>query len=397
MLKRCLAAVLCLWLLCSCAFAEEYLATYMMPEGAQVYYLPMGEEPEIPKGLEAMYALMQSQNCKGDLYLLQMKNGRVLFSISGMPAKRDLTAQEMLEMWPRIAADLALQPGVLSLDSSSACAQVDTLGGMEVLHIRTSISCEDDLALIAEGYAFCADGGVTELWALYPSLNIHVDEPLAEGLESDLADLQSLLDSLVFPGGSTQMLQSVDYADPKGRFRMAIPADSTVLTGASSADERAALKERFVQNNPEGADRVFDRFTRQLDSVDSTLVFTQDMQGILRVTATPEQCLAGVQPEGLITMAPTFEEVFSKEFDLAFCLQDDERALISGENHALMGYWLRMGDMDVQLDLMLCVHPADWMYEVDLYVAEGNQQLRSELYAYVLQTLVYTPPVNALD
>ena len=398
MLKRCLAAVLCLWMLFSCALAQEdLLASYMLPEGAEVFYLPMGEAPEVPEGLETMYALMQPHQYKGDLYLIQMQNGLALFSISGMLAAHEMTAEELLALWPRIAADLALENGVVSVDNAPECAQVEALGGMQVLSVRTRLACEDGLALMAECFAFCAGGGVTEMWAVYPDPEAPANAHMLAQLESDLADLAQLMDSLVFPGGSTKLLQGENYADPKGRFQMVIPAGSTVLTGDSTDEEIASLRARFVENNPEGADRMFDRFVRQLKAVDTTLVFTGDMQGVLRVTATPEQCLTGVQPEGLVTLAPTFQEVFEKEFDLSFCLEDDQRATISGEEHALLGYWLRMGEMDLQLDLMLCIHPASWMYEVDIYTAEGNQDVRSDLYAFASQSLIYTPPVNALE
>jgi len=115
------------------------------------------------------------------------------------------------------------------------------------------------------------------------------------------------------------------------------------------------------------------------------------------VTATPEQCLAGVQPEGLDSLAPVLKATLALDYDLAALTESDQRAAISQLEHAMMGYWLRMGEMDLQLDVAICIHPENWMYEVDIYTVEGDQQLRSELHAFVKQTLAYTPPVNALD
>ena len=104
-----------------------------------------------------------------------------------------------------------------------------------------------------------------------------------------------------------------------------------------------------------------------------------------------------MQPEGLDSLAPTLQAMLALDYDLAALMESGQRVSISSLDHAAMGYWLRMGEMDLQLDLFICVHPENWMYEVDVFTAEGDQQLRSELHAFVKQTLVYTPPVNALD
>lgn len=405
MMKRCFAAILCacmLFSLCSFARAQEaegMLASYVMPDEAQVYYLPAGEFPEVPEGMEAMYALMDPFTFNGDLYLMTMKNSQVLLSVSGMFALRDMTAEEMQAQWPRMAADMRIESGALSVNADPACAQVEELGGVNVLHVTTQIHLDTDgvSALIAEGYAFCDGGAVTELWALYPDPEDPVHADRAEAIAADLADLNAMLETLTFPSGDSQMLQAVPYEDAKGRFAMAVPVWSMALTAESTDEDRQTVRKAFVENNPEGADRVFDRFMRQLDEVDSVLIFTKDMQGVIKVTATPEQCLAGVEAEGLASMAPTFETTLAKDFDLAVCMESDQYATISQLEHALMGYWLRMGEMDLQLDLMVCVHPDNWLYEVDIFTAEGNQQVRSELYAFVTQTLVYTPPVNALN
>lgn len=402
MMKRWFSALMILCMLLSCALsqAEEMLASYMLPEEAQVFYLPMNEKPEAPKGLEGMYALMQPSVYKGDLYLLQMKNGMVLLSVSGMLAKREMSPQEMAALWPRAAADIQLSEGVKSVDASPECARVESLNGTELLRITTKIECGEEAAvsdLQAECYAFCDGVGVTELWALYPNPENPAHADMAQAIEEDLADLDAMIATLHFPSGDEQVLQAVQYTDEKARFHMAVPVGSVILTAAASDEDVQALRRVFIEKNPEGADRVFDRFLHQLEQVDSSVIFTPDMQGIIKVTATPEQCLAGVQAEGLASLAPTLQTTLAKDYDLAAMMEDDQRAMVSQQEHALMGYWLRMGELDLQLDVMVCVHPDNWMYEVDVYTAEGDQKTRSELHAFVTQTLVYTPPVNALD
>lgn len=402
MMKRWFAALMILCLMLSCAWAqgEEMLASYVLPDEAQVYYLPMGEKPEAPEGLEAMYALMQPHSYKGDLYLLCMKNGTVLLSVSGMLAERELSAEELTALWPRAAADLRLLPGVKSVNADPACAQVKAMGGIDLLHVKTQLECDAETGvtnLTAECYAFCDGIGVTELWAVYPDPKDPAHAEMAEALQADLADLEELLSTLSFPSGDSNVLQAVPYVDGKSRFAMAAPVDCVELTQQTSPEDVEALRQSFIEKNPEGANRVFDRFLRQLSQVDSVLLFTPDMQGIIKITATPEQCLAGVEAKGLASLAPALQATLAMDYDVAALMESDQFVTVSSLEHALMGYWLRMGELDQQLDIMICIHPENWMYEIDLFTAEGNQQLRSELHAFVKQTLVYTPPVNALD
>ena len=96
-------------------------------------------------------------------------------------------------------------------------------------------------------------------------------------------------------------------------------------------------------------------------------------------------------------MSGSIQEMMAQDYDVAVCMEPDERTVISGVEHALMGYWLRMGELDLYLDLMVCVQEDDWIYEVDLYAAEGDQDTRMALHAFVAQSLVYTPPVNGLE
>jgi hypothetical protein len=58
---------------------------------------------------------------------------------------------------------------------------------------------------------------------------------------------------------------------------------------------------------------------------------------------------------------------------------------------------MRSGDADVQLDVLAAVLEDAWLYEVDLYTNNGNQEQRMLWHSFITQTLRYTPLVNALD
>ena len=71
--------------------------------------------------------------------------------------------------------------------------------------------------------------------------------------------------------------------------------------------------------------------------------------------------------------------------------------MISGEKHAWLTYWLRSGEADVQLDVLAAVLDDAWLYEVDLFAHDGNQEQRMLWYTLITQTMRYTPLQNALD
>ena len=396
-MRHILACLLALGLLFSCAVAQEggTIASYVMPEGAQLFYLPMGEAPEAVEGLEPMYELMMDATLAGNVYLLQMPGGHALASVSCIPVKRGFTAQELLDLWPQIAQEISLD--VVWVDGSEACAAVETLRGIEKLRIRTEIVVGEESApirLSAEALAFCQDQAITEIWLVHP-----LEEGFAgdqEMLKADVQALEEFKSSLTFPGGDVQLLSGVPYQDQQGRFEMIMPADGVVID-ASTADEAIEeTRSRFVQANPEGAERIFERLLGYVYETDSVLIFTGDMQGVIEVSATRMEELSGMKPDQLSMMAEAIEESMAQEYDLAVLMTVGERMWISNQEHALLGYWLRAGETDMQLDLMICVCDG-WLYEVDVYAAEGDQEVRGTLHAYASQSMVYTPPVNALE
>lgn len=388
MMKRLLALLFALTLLFSCAQAQQdaAIATYVMPEDAQVFYLPYGEAPQPVEGLEAMYALMQGEALVGDLYVLQMANGRALASISCIPAKRDFTAQQLLDMWPQIARHI--ESDAAYIDDDPSCAAVEECFGVEVLHIRTRIGAGDEAAplmLSAEGFAFCQSGSFTEIWAVYPQEALYAEDvQKARELSEDKIDLQEFLASVSLTALDSVLLSGVPYQDGKGCFQMMIPADSVMLTPQSTQTQRDAVRESFIQSQPEGADRAFDRFMQRMEEAQSTFIFTQDMQGMIEIAAGRE------------AHSGEMKKTLAQAYDLSMCMEPDERTVISGEEHVLTGYWLRMGELDLQLDHMVCTLEDGWRYEVSVYSAEGAQDVRAALHAFV-QSLLYTPPINGLE
>ena len=399
-MKRFLTALLALMLCFSCAAAQEdtnsSIASYIMPDGAEVFYLPMGEVPqEVPAGLEPMYELMLDVTPRGDVYLVRMPKGHALASVSSVPVERSFTAAELCALWPQIAQDISFD--VLSVDSDESCARVETIRGQEMLRIETAITAgteESPLVLNAECFAFCEDRSVTEVWFLYPAEASFMGDP--QLLQEDLKALSDFSGSLLFPGSSVTTLDGAEYADPKGRFSLISPADSTVIDSASTAEAVEEARQRFIAVNPEGADQVFAQLMTYVTDMGSALIFTADMQGMMEISADLAGNMSDFTADDLAALADSLAKSMSQTYDLAVCVDGDERVWISDQEHALMGFWLRMGEMDLQLDLMVCVYQG-WLYEVDVYSFEGNQDARLLLHSCVSQQTTYTPPVNGLE
>lgn len=402
-MRRLAAAVLALLILCSSALAAQDapIASYGLPQGAEVFYLLEAAGLQAPAGLEAMYGLMRSSSAMtGDVYLIRMKNGRALASVSCVPVHQQLTAQQLADLWPRIAQSIELEGA--AVDHQSASVQVETLyGGHEMLHIQVRLGLQDEggtLWLDAEGYAFCRGEEVTECWAVCPQNDTYPgDCDEAAELSTDRRDLKLFLDSLSFPESWNETSMGVPFEDRDGRFVMAIPEDAVVIDVHSSAQEVDAARTRYIHANPAGAEQVFDCLMQDVYEERMVLIFTADMQGIIQVFAAQEEHFRGATPENLCKLALPVQQTLNDKFGFAACLANDERVEVSGVEHALLAYWLRCGELDLQLDIMGCVIEDDWLYEVDIYAAEGNQNLRTVLHSFVRQSMCYTPPQNGLS
>ena len=396
-MRRLVAVLLALLMISSCAFAAQDapIASYGLPEGAEVFYLAQASEMPVPEGLEGMYALMGRAAQRGDVYLIRMGAGRALASVSCTPVYGDVTAQELLALWPQIARGIEAEGA--EVDEAASEAVVEVMDDRDMLHIRTRIGV-DGLWLEAEAIAFCRNQEVTECWAVCPEGGLYAgDSTEASELSRDRRDLKLFMDSLSFPESWQDMSMGVSYEDRDGRFLLAIPEDAVVIDVHSTPEEVSAARESYIQRNPEGAAHAFDCFMQDVYEERTVLIFTADMQGVIQIFASQEETFRGAAPEKLSTLAQPILNLLNEKFDFAACLADNERAEISCTEHALLGYWIRSGELDLMLDIMASVIEDDWLYEVDIYAAEGNQNMRTVLHSFVRQTMIYTPPQNGLS
>lgn len=397
-MKRVLALLLAFALLsaCAAAAADAPIATYVLPDGAEVFYLSDAGSMAVPQGLEGMYALMTNAAQRGDTYLIRMANGRALASVSCVPLYASVTPQEMLALWPQIQRSMEEEGAVL--DSEACIASMEPLyGGIKMLHIQARLAVEG-VWLQAEGYAFCREREMTELWAVYPESELYSgDASGADELARDRDDLAFFMESLSFPESWDEPAAGVPYTDRDGRFSMVIPQDAVALDEHSTETEISDVRSRYIAANPEGAERSFDFLLQGMMETRAVLIFTGDMQGVIDVCCTQSEHFRDATPAQLSALSPAIEEMMAGQFELAYCLIDDERVYVDGREHAALNYWLRNGEHDLMMDLLVCVLEDAWLCETDICVSEGDQTLRELLHAYVQQSLTYTPPQNALN
>ncbi len=402
-MKRFWALLAALLMLISAASAQEIsstpIAAYALPSGAQAVHLWESGVWEVPEGLEEMYRVMQNATMYGDVYLVRMGNGRALVSVSCMQPKTLRTAEELHAMWPQIAMNIAKEGVTVNADES--CAKVETLYGYEALHIQTTIGLGEmgaGMQLDAEGIAFARGNELLEVWAVIPAEGSYpADETAARELEEDRADLTSFMQSLNFNDLASMSVEGVAYVDPDGRFGLVIPKDSTVLTVHSTQQEIAAAREAYLAAHPEGAERFFDEYISDVTTQHVTVVITQDQQGVAEIFASQEENFRGATVEQLASLAQPIGQSLAGKFDVAMLLSNSETTVISGKEHAWLGYWLRSGEADVQLDVMASVLDDAWLYEVDIFTHEGDQNMRALLLTLVSQTMQYNPLTNALE
>lgn len=390
MTKRLSALLLTLVLICGLSFAAaETFASYQLPQGARVCYVTEAGELEAPQGLESMYALMSTAAARTDVYLMRMPHGRALVSVSCSPVAASRTAEELLTLWPRIAANIGKE--VAYVDDDASCAAVENRFGHDLLHIQTRLttSGEETAYLRAEGFAFCRDKELLEVWAVWPEEPVYLySDQAAQELEEDLEALDAFLQSLSFDKNRVA-IESENYADPDGRFVMQVLMDSVIITGDTPMEDVSAVRERFVAANEEGAANVFDQLMRDVYEQRVTLILTADMKGAIQVFCSREENFAGATPDMLQTLAEPIRESLTDRYGIAISLGVNEHVSISQRDHAFLGYWLRCGECDVQLDALACVIGEDWLCEVDIHVVDGDQTLRSMLHSLVAQTLCY--------
>lgn len=400
-MKRFFAALLALMMLCGSALAEGVssapIATYTLPRGAEAVHLWESGVWEIPEGLEEMYRLMQTAEMYGDVYLVRMPYGRAMVSVSCMRPDNLRTAEELKMLWPQIAQGIA-QEGV-SVNADESCATVETLYGFEALHIQTSIGLGQPgtgMQLDAEGMAFMRGEELLEVWAVAPVEGSYADAETAEELAADRTDMDAFMQSLSFTDLESMAVKGVPYKDPDGRFALVLPTGCTVITRSSTQEEVDKARQAYLDAHGEGAETFFNEYMTDVTEQHVTLVISEDQQLVAQLFASQEEAFRDITADQLAQLAQPIQQTLSEKFDAALLLSAEEQSIISGKRHAWLGYWLRAGEMDVQLDVLAAVLDNAWLYEVDLYTHGNDQQQRSLWYTLITQTMQYTPLTNAL-
>lgn len=403
LLKKFLSLLAALVLLAGCAQAQNNstapIATYSLPRGAEALHLWDSGAWEVPAGLEGMYGLMQHAQVYGDVYLVRMPHGRALVSVSVMKPDNQYTAQELLPLWPQIAQNIA-KKGV-SVDASESCASVESLYGFDALHIQTDIALGDwgsGVTLNAEGIAFPRGDELLEVWAVIPDASTYpADDPAAAELAADAQSLDAFMQSLQFTNLESMATEGMPYFDPEGRFGLVVPVGSTVLTAQSTQEEIAKARESYLAAHETGADKLFDEYISDIFTQNVTVIIAQNQHLVAEIFASQEEAFRDVTADQLAALAQPIQQNLAEKFDAVLPLNVNERAVISGYKHAWLNYWLRSGEADVQLDVLAAVPYDAWLYEVDLYTHNGNQEQRMLWYTFITQTMRYTPLQNALD
>lgn len=394
-MKKILWLVVALCLFACGALAEESgsIASFVLPEGAETYYLPDNPDIPVPDGLAELYALMRNFSPNSDVYLARMPHGRVLASVSCKAVPTPFTAQQLHALWPEIASRIGKT--VQYINADAACAKAETRYGFEALAIETDLAVGTDsmLLLKAHSTAFCRGTDLLEVWAVYPADSVYLyDEAAAAELAADLNDLNAFLASLNFAGEPVAEAAAAPYRAPSGRFAMAVPRDCVILDPTSTQQAAADVRARYIAANPDGADTAFDVYYRDLLNEDATLIFTADMQAVVALYCLSMPEADGLTPDMLCRTAGSTRDGLTKKFGAARCLLDNGRQELSGITHARMGYALSTRDFAQELLLLCCVESGGWLREVDLFFSEampGRERLA--LVNLVLQTLTYRP------
>lgn len=386
-----LATLGVLYWMSACALAQEApIASYELPEGAQTCHVLEAQTLQVPEGLEALYAAMTQVSPAGDVYLVRMPHGRALVSVSCQRARRSYTAEELRELWPQIAQNLG--ESALSVAGDESCAQVEQMYGYPMLHIRTGLLLAGDLGVEADGFAFWRDGDLREVWAVYPSPDLYAPDSAEAGeLAEDVETLRWFVQRLSFPTED----QGEQYTYQTGFFTMTLPEEALVLAPDASDEEAARVRAAFEAANPAGASTLFDSLQASLREDVAWLVFTPDMRGAAAISALPNGGPVMTR-EALLSQAEDIRKALEADFGLALCLDDAGTETISDTENSLLTYWVRTGEMNFLLDVMAC-QVDGWVYEVDVYTADGDPQTQQTLWSWLVPTLRYTPPANALD
>lgn len=388
-MKKLLALTICLMLMLglTSALASGSIATYELPAGADVRYISEAADFAVPDGLAPMYDLMQNASPYGDIYLVRMKNGRALVSVGCTLTTQPRTAEELHARWNQIAQKIALEADDVNMDPS--CAAVEHLYGFDMLHVRTDITA-GGVPLKAEAFAFCRGEEMLEVWAVHPAASVYQNDLGASSeLESDMADLAQFLHSLDFSGDPPPTFEGEYYTAPDGRFRIGIPQGGTVITSHSSPEEVEQARSLFIAANAAGADNAFDQLMQDVTEEDCLLMITADQKGLIQVYCNQNDSFAGVTTEQLLYLTEPVCESLQERFGNALVLAAQKDVLLAGQSHSMIGYWVRSGECNLQLDVAACILGDNWLCETDILTVDGDEALRKELHTLIGLTLQY--------
>ena len=404
-MKRFCALVLALVMFCGCALADSSrpasIATYTLPAGAEAVHLMDADAWDVPEGLEVMYAMMKNADPTGNIYLTRMKHGRALVSVACSEPESIPDLQQLLAMWyDTIAQTIADEENVMSVYCAEDSAKLTERFGFEALQINTILEeSAFGMAYEAEGIAFCRGKELLEIWAVSPVENAYEqDETAARELESDRADMQTFLKSLNFSAEqSSEAVRGVTFFDPEGRFNVMVPADCTILTQHSGQQEIDRAREAYAAAHPDGGNGLFDEYLSDVKDQQVVLFISADQQLVAEVFASQVEDFRDITTDQLRMLANPIAQSLADRFDVALLLDDSETVRLSGHDHAALTYWVREGAANVQLDILAAVLDDAWLYEVDLYTHEGDQDIRSLWSLFIRHSISYTPLVNALE
>ncbi len=161
---------------------------------------PLGEEPEIPPGLEAMYQWIQPEQEGLETWFLRLPHGRVLIGVAHTPVDMAVTAQQLADLWPEMVQHLKKSTQFVNEDQNNA--DTFTLGDRIWARINTSVVLDGKkmLSLQVAGYANCDDGDMTEVWVVNPAhATYRYDDAAEREMQEDMLVAQAWLDSVTIP------------------------------------------------------------------------------------------------------------------------------------------------------------------------------------------------------
>lgn len=397
-LKRILCLLLVLLYPCAALADGETFASYRLPAEAKTVIVSDIRTLEAPEGLEAMYSVMGHVSISGDTYIVQMKNGMALASVSWRPLRRELTLDDLLAMKPQIQAALYQDFAYVQEDSAEFEITANFFG-RETLAVYALVGVEKPEEFGIVGTAFPADGLMYEIWIIAPA------DASLPGLASDMEDMEFFIDSVEF---SVEAADSASYrlidgqlsvaewsapllhTDEDNHFSVALPQDSRILSPGSSAEEREAIRQEYLSRNPSGAERVLDSLMEDVDTEGATVVFCNEFQSVAEFFCENVPEMADMNTADFLSMGDGIARNLMGDFDLALCLSANEAISLSGREHCLLRFGIRSDELSQYLTVLACIDGQGLLREIDLLTpAQQGQPAADALLSLIVQTLQY--------